>query len=228
MTTDDRINCFSRPGLNAPRLVLVTAPSTEPVTSAEAKLWLKLDSDTTDDTLVAELIKAARRIFEELTGRSCIDTVWRAEWDQLPRAGTYAGAPTSRILELPRGPLKASSPVAWVKYSANDSSGTETTFASGNYTVDTGRDFNRTPRLWLDDDADWPDLGSFPGALRCQFTAGYGTAASDVPEEIKVCIKLLLAHLYTNRAPVNVGNIVNELPWSLQQLIALHTIRSIA
>lgn len=216
-----------RPALNAPRLVLVTAPATEPVTSAEAKLWLKLD-DSEDDTIITELIAAARHVFEELTGRSCIDTTWRAEWDYLPRAGTWAGAPTARALELPRAPLKASSPVAWVKYSADDASGTETTFASTNYTVDAGRDPNRFPRLWLDDDADWPALGSFPGALRCQFTAGYGVDASFVPEEVKVCLKLLIAHLYQNRTPVNVGNIVNELPWSLKHLIEMHTIRGIA
>lgn len=214
-------------GLNAPRLVLVTAPSVEPVTLAEANLWLKLDT-TDDDDLVTELIKAARRVFEEVTGRTLIDTVYRAEWDGLPRVGTYAGAATSRELELPRAPLKASSPVAWVKYSADDSSGTETTFASANYTVDAGRDPNRFPRLWLNESADWPDLGSFPGALRCQFTAGYGAAASDVPEEIKVCLKLLLTHLHTNRAPINVGNIVNEVPYTLRFLLEQQTIRALA
>ena len=216
------------PAYNAPRLVLVTAPGAEPVTLTEAKLWLKLDSDTTDDALLTELISAARKVFEQLTGRSLIDTVWRAEWDGLPRSGTYAGAPVSREIELPRAPLKASSPVAWVKYSADVAAGTETTFASTNYTVDGGRDPNRYPRLWLNDTADWPDLGSFPGALRCQFAAGYGAAASDVPEEIKVCLKLLLSHLYQNRTPVNIGNTVNELPWSLKHLVEMHTIRGLA
>ena len=218
---------FAPAGLNAPRLVLVTAPSVEPVTLAEANLWLKLDT-TDDDDLVTELIKAARRVFEEITGRTLIDTVYRAEWDGLPRVGTYAGAATSRELELPRAPLKASSPVAWVKYSADDSSGTETTFASGNYTVDAGRDPNRFPRLWLNESADWPDLGSFPGALRCQFIAGYGADATTVPEEIKVCLKLLLTHLHTNRAPINVGNIVNEVPYTLKFLLENLTIRSLA
>lgn len=211
-------------GLNAPRLVLVTDPVAEPVTLAEAKLWLKVDLDD-DDDLITALITAARRIFEELTGRSLVNTVWRAEWDHLPRVGSYLGAGASRVLELPRAPLVS---VAWIKYSADDSAGTETTFAASNYTVETGLDANRYSRLWLNDDADWPDLGSFPGALRCQFTAGYGTAASAVPEEIKACVKLLLSHLYQNRTPVNVGNIVNELPWSLKHLIEMHQIRTIA
>jgi uncharacterized phiE125 gp8 family phage protein len=227
VVTDDRIPYATPAGLNAPRLVVVTPPAAEPVTAAEAKLWLKIDDDA-DDAIVSGLITAARSIFEQLTGRTLIDTVYRAEWDGLPRCGTYAGAATSRELELPRAPLKATSPVAWVKYSADDASGTETTFASGNYTVDAGRDPGRYPRLWLDDDADWPTLGSFPGALRCQFTAGYGATAADVPEEIKVCLKLLLSHLYQNRTPVNIGNIVNEIPFSLRFLIELHQIRGIA
>jgi uncharacterized phiE125 gp8 family phage protein len=215
------------PGLNGPRLVVVTAATVEPITSTEAKLWLKLD-DTADDTIITGLIAATRSLFEQLTGRTLIDTTYRAEWDHLPRAGTYAGAPVCRQLELPRAPLKASSPVAWIKYSADDTAGTETTFAAANYTVDAGRDPSRFPRIWLDIEASWPDLGSFPGALRCQFTAGYGATAADVPEEIKVCLKLLLSHLYQNRTPVNLGNIVNELPWSLQHLIEMHQIRAIA
>ncbi len=225
-------NCFATPafaaGINAPRLVLVTPPASEPVTKAEAKLWLKLDSDTTDDALVTGLITAARSVFEQMTGRSIIDTVWRAEWDYLPHLGTYSGAQIARQLELPRAPLKASSGVAWVKYSANDAAGTETTFSTANYTVDSGRDLNRFPRIWLNDSADWPDLGSFPGAFRVQFTAGYGADATFVPEEVKVCLKLLISHLYQNRTPINIGNIVNEISYSLKFLIEIHQIRGIA
>ena len=203
-------------GLNPARLVVVTSPATEPVTLAEAKLWLRVDDDA-DDDLIAELITAARGIIEELTSRALVSTTYRAEWDQLPAAGMYQGAATIRELVLPRGPLVS---VAWIKYSADDASGTETTFDAANYTVG-NIDRNRLGRLWVDADSDWPTLGDFPGALRCQFVAGYGAAAL-VPAELKVAVKLLLTHLYQNRAPVNVGNIVNEIPFSLAHLIAQH------
>lgn len=208
-------------GLNAPRLVRVTEPGAEPITADEAKLWLKVD-DSTDDALITGLITAARSLFEELTGRTLIDTTYRAEWDHLPRVGSYIGAGTARILELPRAPLKSSTPVAWVKYSANDADGTETTFDSDNYTVDTGRDPGRFARLWLDEDADWPELGSFPGALRCEFTAGYGAAATAVPEEIKATLKMMIAAIYQDRT--------NENPekWMNHPLITMHVIRPIA
>jgi uncharacterized phiE125 gp8 family phage protein len=207
------------------RLVRVTEPAVEPVTLDEAKAWLKI-TGTDDDAIVTGLIKAARGMFEAHTGLALIDTAYRAEWDALPRVGSYVGALISRELELPRSPLKASSPITAVTYL--DSAGAVQTFASGNYVVDGARDPSRYARLWLKDTADWPDLGEFPGALRVEFTAGYGSAASAVPEEIKVCLKLLVAHLYEQRAPVNVGNIVNELPWSLRHLVEMHTIRSLA
>lgn len=219
------VNQSLSPGTyNAPRLVLVTAPTVEPVTLTEAKNRLRVDTPD-DDALLTELITAARRIFEELTGRALVNTTWRAEWDHLPRAGTYALAPGSRVLELPRAPLVS---VTHIKYSADDAAGTETTFAVSNYTVETGLDANRFGRLWLKAGAAWPALGSFPGALRCEFVAGYGSAAVNVPAEIKAALHLLIAHFYEQRIPVNIGNVVNEIPFTLRTLIDLHTLRSLA
>jgi len=204
------------PGINAFRLVQVTAPAVEPwlVTDAEVTQALKLDSSA-DTNYVTLVLKSARRYLEQLTGRSLITTVWRAEWDYLPRAGTYAGAPTIRSLALPVAPLIS---VASVKYL--DTDGAEQTFSSANYTVETGLDLNKCGRLWLNDTADWPDLGSFPGALRVQFTAGHGPAATDVPEQIRLAMLFLAAHWYESRLPANPDGAV-ELPHHLSSLIDL-------
>lgn len=208
-----------------PHLSVVTAPTVEPVTVAELKAWLRLDG-AEDDAMLAGLIGAARAVFEQLTGRTLIDTTYLVQWDALPRVGTYAGACLARELELPRSPLKTSSPVAWIKYL--DADGAEQTFSSASYHVETGRDAGRLPRVSLKPSASWPELGLYTGALRCQFTAGYGAAATAVPQEIKVAIKQLAGHFHANPLPVNGGNIVNELPWSLAALIDLHRIRSLA
>lgn len=210
------------PGLNPARLVVVTAPAAEPITTAEAKTYLNVDQDA-EDAMIGDLVTAARRLVEELTGRCLVNTVLRAEWDHLPRCGTYYGAPVSRELVLPKAPLVS---VAWLKYTDED--GAEQTFAASNYTVETGLDPNRLSRLWLNDTADWPDLGSYPGALRAQFTAGHGAAASDVPAEIKVLIRQLVKLWYDPaRDGVNIGNIVNDLPYSLRALIEMHQVRTI-
>lgn len=226
MQTDWTIyNAYTRRGVQPARLARVTEPSTEPITSAEAKLWLKIDS-TDDDAIITSLIASARAVFESMTGRALIDTTYRAEWDQVPAVGSYVGAAVSRQLELPRAPFKSSSPVSWVKYL--DTAGSLTTISASDYTVETGRSPDYFPRLRLKEAADWPDLGDYPAALSCQFIAGYGSSANAVPEEIKTCLKLLVAHFYQNRAPVNIGNIVNELPFGLRMLIEMHQVKSLA
>jgi uncharacterized phiE125 gp8 family phage protein len=40
---------------------------------------------------------------------------------------------------------------------------------------------------------------SFPGAITVNYLAGYGPAATDVPECIRLAIKMMVAELYENR-----------------------------
>jgi hypothetical protein len=49
------------------------------------------------------------------------------------------------------------------------------------------------------------------------YIAGWTTAAL-VPANVKHLIKLWISHFYENREPVNIGNIVNEIPLSLSTL----------
>lgn len=208
---------------NLPRLVLVTAPAVEPwlVSDTEVQKHLELDDSSGDDYVTA-LLKAARTTIERQTGRSLIETVWRAEWDHLPRAGTYAGAATVRELVLPRAPLVSVSAITYL-----DTAGATQTFASGSYTVGP-LDPARPGRLWLDDDAIWPDLGSFPGALRCTFTAGYGAAATAIPADLRLAVLWLTAWWYEERQPVSVGNITSELPHHLASIVDAYRAESIA
>jgi len=208
---------------NLPRLVLVTAPAVEPwtVSDAEVQKHLELD-DTSGDDYVTALLKAARITLERQTGRSLIDTVWRAEWDMLPRAGTYQGAPVVRELVLPRAPLSAVTSVTYL-----DSTGASATVSASDYTVGP-LDPARPGRLWLDDDASWPDLGSYPGALRCTFTAGYGAAATAIPADLRLAVLWLTAWWYEERQPVNVGNITSELPHHLAAIVDGYRTESIA
>ncbi len=218
------------PVINAPRVVEVTAPDEEPVTVAELKAHLRIDQDDEDTALLA-LITTARRVLEGITGRSFVQTKWRAYWDQWPLRGTYLGACQSREIELPRAPLLAveveeeAVAVESVKYM--DEAGTEQTVAAADYTVEEGISPDHFSRLRLNPDASIPALGDFPGALRVTFYAGHGDAAA-VPAETKAALLQLAGHLHTNPVPVNVGNIVNEVPYTLQFLLQHLTIRSLA
>jgi uncharacterized phiE125 gp8 family phage protein len=57
---------------------LVTAPTLTIVTKTEAKNYLKLGTDTTDDTLIEDLIKACQiKIEQELGGVSLVTQTWK-------------------------------------------------------------------------------------------------------------------------------------------------------
>ena len=62
-------------------LKLVTAASTYPVTLAEAKLHLRVDS-TDEDTLITALITAATEMCEQKTGRAIMQQTWDVTLDK--------------------------------------------------------------------------------------------------------------------------------------------------
>ena len=201
----------------APRLVLTSAPAEEPVTLAELKAWLKLDDDAQDD-LLTSLLATARAVLEDITGRACVASQWTAYYDAWPRAGTYVGACAAREIALPKCPLLPGDELGVESVTYLDEDGTEQTLDAADYTVEAGVSPNRYGRLRLVAGAAIPSLGDFPGALRVTFHAGYG-AAADVPAEIKSAIKQLAGHFHTNPVPVNTGNIVTEVPYTLKFLI---------
>jgi uncharacterized phiE125 gp8 family phage protein len=76
-------------------LQLLAPPAAEPVTLAEAKAHLKLDTSD-EDALVAALITAARARAEWHTGRAFVTQRWRLRLDAWPQQG---------VIELPLPPL---------------------------------------------------------------------------------------------------------------------------
>src|SRR5947199_210729 len=72
-------------------LRLITPPSIEPVTLAEAKAHLRLEISD-DDALVSDLIGTARELIEEEVARSLITTAWGLTLDQFAYGWT-SGVP---------------------------------------------------------------------------------------------------------------------------------------
>jgi len=217
--------------IDPPRLVLVTPPAVEPwlVTDDALTQALKLDSDQ-DQAYVALVLKAARRYFENITGLCLINQTWKLSFDDLPiRQGQFGleyglapsmsrftGPAAGREIRLYRAPLAT---VSWVKYL--DENGALQTFDPTNYSVGSAGVSTTFGRLWLNEGADWPSVGSYPGAMQIQFVAGFGSAASDVPEEIRMALLFLAAHWYENRLPANPDGAV-ELPNHLNSLIEMN------
>lgn len=189
------------------KLRLVTAPAIEPVTLTEVKTHCRVDG-TADDTYLTSLIAVARRHIEAVElGRSLITQTWDYTVDAFPGGVSLA---------LPRPRLQS---IESIKYT--DSDGTEYTVDSSTYYADTAAE----PGLAvLKYGQSWPSATlRYTSAVTVRFTAGYGPAASDIPEPIRQAVLLLVAHLYEHREPVGDSRYaagLKEIPFAIGALCA--------
>lgn len=175
---------------------LITAPTEEPITLAEAKDHVRLTaSDTSQDTKLGMLIKAATRFCELWMNRRCCTQTWKLRLDNWP-CYPYIELPYSKLVS-----------VTSVVYKASD--GTSTTMPSTDYVMDKYREpgiIQLAPTVRT-----WPtiQLNSIAG-IEIQYVCGYG-AAGAVPEEVKNGILMLLEHMFENR-----GDVSTEAPIPMQ------------
>jgi len=163
------------------KLELITPPSVEPVSLTDAKDHLRVD-DTNSDTLITELITVARRYCERIQNRVYITQTWDLFLDGFPSSPFDVALP----------PLQS---VTSIKYTDKDE--VQATFDATKYQVDTTGFIGR---ISLKDGASWPSVTLRPiNGFEMRFVAGYGNAATDVPNEIVAAIKMVLAELFENR-----------------------------
>jgi uncharacterized phiE125 gp8 family phage protein len=183
-------------------LVIDTEPAVEPVDLAEAKEHLRVD-EPDDDSLITNLIVAARKYAEIVTSRALIDQVWLYTLDAFP-----AGE-----IHLPRPPLQD---VTTFRYRLE--SGTWSSLVEGtDYVVDTS---SEPGRVVLAPNATWPTDTLYPGgAVELEYPCGYGAAGTDVPGPIRQAMLLMIGHWYENRESVVVGQSTNIVPLSCDALL---------
>lgn len=164
-------------------LKISSAPSVEPVSSAEARAHLRVDTSD-DDTLIGNLIKAAREYAEQVTRRALVTQTWELTLDEFPGEDE---------IEIPLPPLQS---VTNVKYYDEDGV-TVTTMSSADYVVDT---YNEPGKIVLTSGSTWPsDTLREANGVIIKFVAGYGDAGANVPQAIRQAILLIVGHLYENR-----------------------------
>lgn len=158
---------------------VTTPPVGEPVTLAEAKLHLRADSDTAEDTLITALIQSAREHVEAVTERALMPQTWTERQDSFPA-----------VLALRGGAVSA---VASVKYV--DADGVQQTLDPAAYLTDlTTEPATVRPAYGTQ----WPLTRQQPGAVVVQYSVGYADADS-VPAALKAAILLIVGDLYANR-----------------------------
>lgn len=180
-------------------LTLTSGPAIEPLTTAEAKSHLRVDTSD-DDTLIDSLILGARHFIENYTGRQLIQATWVLRRDGF-----------ANELYLPRGPLSSVSSIQYI-----DQDGATQTLAGSAYTVDA---HSNPGRVVLAYGQTWPNVRDQINNVTITFVAGYGTAVTDVPEPIRQAMRLLVAHFYETREPYIVGTSASPVPFAIESLL---------
>jgi uncharacterized phiE125 gp8 family phage protein len=140
---------------------VITAPTAEAITRAEAKLHLRVDDVGgvhPDDALIDGLITAAREYAQHYTQRSVGSQVLELALDEFPSDGW---------IDLTMGPVSAITSVSYV-----DTAGATQTWASSNYSLD---DYSNPARVVLAYGVSWPSTQDIPNAVKVRYTAGAGT-----------------------------------------------------
>lgn len=201
-------------------LILVTAPAVEPITLAQAREWLKLDTSgspaaNADDDIVEALITTVREHVEKVAGRALCTQTWDLMLDEFP--ADKFGYDAS--IKIPLPPLQY---VNFIQYL--DADGVWQTLAASAYQVTGGGAF-RPAKVQPAYGQSWPDTRDQPEAVRLRFTAGYldnsspGDTQEGVPGPLKTAIRASLAHFYENRGDKGV-----ELPDQAAALVASYRI----
>lgn len=128
-------------------------------------------------------IGAARRVAESHAKRALINQTWDHALDAFPET-----------IVLPLAPVQSVTQITYV-----DGAGATQTLSSSVYQVDA---ISEPARIRTAPGQSWPATQARMNAVTVRFVAGYGSAASTVPEDLTAAVKLLAADLYVRREPV--------------------------
>jgi uncharacterized phiE125 gp8 family phage protein len=161
--------------------IQTAGPAVEPLTLAEARAHLRLDTED-EDALLLSLIVAAREHLERETGLSLVTQEWRHCLDRWPADG---------ILTLAHGPVRTVTSVI-----AHDGEGMPQAVPLDGHLLDGEA---RPARLWL---SQVPQAGRAINGIEVEFEAGFGMTGAEVPDTLKRAMLLHLAAMYAFRGVV--------------------------
>ena len=179
-------------------LFRTSGPDAEPLTTTECKAHLRV-SHSSDDDLIAGLIRAAREEVERHTGLALIDQDWRLALDCWPR---------SDPVTIPRHPVKQI-----LSVTTYGSEGEASELDPASYQLDP---LSRPARLHFETR---PSPGIAMNGIEIDFRAGYGEAGTDVPDLLRRAILLLVAHWFEFRASFGAEDQPVSLPAGYQRLV---------
>ncbi|MDB5640991.1 MAG: hypothetical protein JWN07_308 [Hyphomicrobiales bacterium] len=178
--------------------ILLAGPAVEPLGLDETRLWLRLDSSD-DDQLVLALIRAARSAVEQATRRALVAQSWRLRVDRWP---------VERRLRLPLSPILSLDAVR-----VFDAAGAPTLADLAGFHIEPARGATLV--------CDAPPLspGRIANGIEIDMTAGFGASAQDVPEPLRMAMRLLVAHWYERRGDALHEDRIYTLPAGVAALV---------
>lgn len=196
-------------------------PTTEPITLAEARMHLRLTTDSVDspaeethpeDLLVSALVTAARQYAETYLQRALCDQQVEVVLDSFP----------SNEIALPLSPIVE---VLYLTYV--DENGDSQTLDPSQYVLD-----NDQEPGWLLPliDTTWPTTYGVINAVRIRYRAGYSSPDDSpndrpIPEVIKRAMLLLVGNWYENREATVIGTIATTLDLAVKEMLKPYQIR---
>lgn len=177
----------------------LTAPAVEPITLAEAKAHLRVET-THEDELIQDLIKAARQEAERQTSICMIRQDWRLFLDYWPDHG---------MIEVPIRPL-----VSVEEIRIFDAQGTAQILGSDAYMVDI---YATLPRIYA---IAMPSAQQLLNGIEIDMRCGFGEAGADVPDLLKRAILVLVAHWFEFRGTYSPKDQPVSIPPLFDRLIA--------
>jgi uncharacterized phiE125 gp8 family phage protein len=170
-------------------LTLVTPPTVEPVSLAEAKAHLRLD-DNSDDGLLAGYILAARQYAENYIRGAIITQTYDYKLDGGWPMVWVRDYCRTRI-ELPLRPVQSVTSVSYV-----DENGATQTLSTSLYTTHLDRPVPCIDKAY---NQSFPSVRDVTDAITVRFVAGY--APEKVPDGIRTAILLHIESLYDSCEP---------------------------
>lgn len=178
-------------------IVLVTPPSAEPLTSAEAGAHARLGTLQAEEVALLDgYIMAARQRCEDVSWRQMLTATYRLRLPRFPSVcDPNEGVVRDGGILLPRPPLQTLTSITYV-----DQDGVTQTLATSAYQVEppAGQGSERALILPAYGES-WPSTRPVPGAVQVNYTAGYGDAGSAVPQTLLQGIRCMVARMYQLR-----------------------------
>ena len=184
-------------------LTTLTQPAVEPVTLADAKHHLRVDT-TTDDAYIHSLVHAAREWCEAYCDETFIHTQYRMTLDSFPTE-----------IELPRPPMSTAGTTTAVVVTYTLENQSTAVLSTSEYRVD--RD--AVPGvLRTNYNGSWPSHLLDYNAVAVTWWAGHAATATGVPQRFRSAVLWLVGMWYERRMAADAVNL-SEIPFGVKSLL---------